>query len=129
MMLYPMKYVVPTLMIVLASFNPANAGDAYVETLLNICTTAQNTGDEGTIKSIANQVKNEQIPDDEFLATSYNECLKAAFGETENAQDIFALLKRISNAKNQLIADCEKLLLATPQIEISQQIFKETLTI
>ena len=63
-MLSLMKYLVPSFMLILASFNPANAGDAYVETLLNICTTAQNTGDVGTIKSIANQVKNEQIPGD-----------------------------------------------------------------
>ena len=122
-----MKYVAPPFMLILASYIPANADDAYVETLLNICTTAQNTGDEVTIKSIANQVKNEQIPDGELLARSYNECLKAAFGETENAQDISALLKRISDAKNQIIADCDKLLLAAPQVAIAHPTCKETL--
>lgn len=127
MMLYLMKYVVPSFMLILASYIPANAGDAYVETLLNICTTAQNAGDEGTIKSIENQVKNEQIPGDELLARSYNECLKAAFGETEGAQDISVLLKRISDAKNQIIADCDKLLLAAPPVAIAHPTCKDIL--
>ena len=124
-MLSLMKYLLLSFMLILASFNPANAGGAYVETLLNICTTAKNTGDVGTIKSIANQVKNEQIPGDELLARSYNECLKAAFGETENAQDISVLLNRISDAKNQIIADCDKLLVAAPQVAIAHPTCKE----
>ena len=126
-MLSLMKYLVPSFMFILASFSPANAGDAYVETLLNICTTAQNPGDLGTIKSIANQVKNEQIPGDELLTRSYNECLKAAFGETENAQDISVLLNRISDAKNQIIADCDKLLVAAPKVAIAHPTCKEIL--
>ena len=124
-MLDLMKYIVCSLLLMLISFQPANAGDAYVETLLNICTTAQNTGDKGTIKNIANQVKNEQIPDDKLLARSYNECLQAAFGKTDKAQDISVLLKRISDAKNQIIADCDKLLVAAPQVAIAHPTCKE----
>ena len=124
-MLDLMKYMVCSLLLLLVSFQPANAGDAYVETLLNICTTAQNAGDEGTIKNIANQVKNEQIPDDELLARSYNDCLKAAFEEPENAPDISALLKRISDTETQLIADCDKLLVAAPQVAIAHPTCKE----
>jgi len=124
-MLDLMKYIVSSLLLMLIIFQPANAGDAYVETLLNICTTAQNTGDKGTIKNIANQVKNEQIPDDKLLARSYNECLKAAFGKTDKAQNISVLLNRISDAKNQIIADCDKLLVAAPQVAIAHPTCKE----
>jgi len=122
-----MKYVVFSLTLLYSSACHAKAGNTYVETLLNICTIAQKTGDTGTIKNIANQIKNEQMPSDDLLAKRFNECLTAAFGKTDNSNNVSDLLKRIDDTEKKLKADCNNLLIEAPQVAIAHSICKEIL--
>lgn len=122
-----MKYVVFSLTLLLSNVCHANAGNTYLETLLNICTIAQKAGDTGTIKNIANQIKNEQMPSDNLLAKRFSECLTAAFGDTDNSNNVSDLLKRIDDTEKKLKADCNNLLLEAPQVAIAHSICKEIL--
>ena len=105
----------------------ADMSDVRRNTLINICTTAQKSSDLGTIRNVANQLKDAKRPDDIMLGKQYDECLLIAYGESTPSVDVEALLKKINEMAEQLHADCRSLLNAAPEIAISNPICKDIL--
>jgi len=105
----------------------AEMSDVHRNTLINICTTAQKSSDLGTIRNIANQLKDAERPDDRMRGEQYDECLLIAYGEPTPSVDVEALLKKINETAEQLHADCRSLLNAAPEIAISNPICKDIL--
>ena len=117
--------------LILITFIPialmADMSDVRRNTLINICTTAQKSSDLGTIRNIANQLKDAERPDDIMLGKQYDECLLIAYGKPTPSVDAEALLKKITETAEQLNADCRSLLNAAPEIAISNPICKDIL--
>ena len=105
----------------------ADMSDVGRNTLINICTTAQKSSDLGTIRNVANQLKDAKRPDDIMLGKQYDECLLIAYGEPTPSVDVEALLKKITETAEQLHADCRILLNASPEVAISNPICKDIL--
>ena len=116
---------------ILITFAPtvlmADMSDVRRNTLINICTTAQKSSDLGTIRNIANQLKDAERPDDIMLSKQYDECLLIAYGKPTSSVDVEALLKKINETAEQLYADCRSLLNASPEVAISNPICKDIL--
>ena len=117
--------------LILITFIPnalmADMSDVRRSTLINICTTAQKSSDLGTIRNVANQLKDAKRPDDITLGKQYDECLLIAYGEPTPSVDVEALLKKINEMAEQLHADCRSLLNAAPEIATSNPICKDIL--
>ena len=105
----------------------AEMSDVRRNTLINICTTAQKSSDLGTIRNVANQLKNAERPANIMLGKQYDECLLIAYGEPTPSVDVEALLKKINETAEQLHADCRSLLNASPEVAISNPICKDIL--
>ena len=105
----------------------AEMSDVRLNTLINICNTAQKSSDLGTIRNVANQLKNAERPDDIMLGKQYDECLLIAYGKPTSSVDVEALLKKINETAEQLHDDCRSLLNASPEIAISNPICKDIL--
>ena len=56
----------------------ADMSEVRRNTLINICATAQKSSDLGTIRNVANQLKDAERPDDIMLGKQYDECLLIA---------------------------------------------------
>jgi len=116
---------------ILITFAPtaliAEMSDVRRNTLINICTTAQKSSDLGTIRNVANQLKNAERPANIMLGKQYDECLLIAYGEPTPSVDVEALLKKINETAEQLHADCRSLLNASPEVAISNPICKDIL--
>jgi hypothetical protein len=116
---------------ILITFAPtvlmADMSDVRRNTLINICTTAQKSSDLGTIRNVANQLKDAKRPDDILLGKQYDECLLIAYGEPTPSVDVEALLKKINETAEQLHADCRSLLNASPEVAISNPFCKDIL--
>ena len=117
--------------LILITFVPttlvAEMSDVRLNTLINICNTAQKSSDLGTIRNVANQLKDAERPNDIMLGKQYDECLLIAYGEPTPSVDVEALLKKINEMAEQLHADCRSLLNAAPEIAISNPICKDIL--
>ena len=117
--------------LILLTFIPtalmAEMSDVRLNTLINICTTVQKTSDLGTIRNVANQLKDAERPDDIMLGKQYDECLLIAYGKPTSSVDVEALLKKINETAEQLHDDCRSLLNASPEIAISNPICKDIL--
>ena len=117
--------------LILITFIPttlvAEMSDVRLNTLINICNTAQKSSDLGTIRNVANQLKDAERPNDIMLGKQYDECLLIAYGEPTPSVDVEALLKKINEMAEQLHADCRSLLNAAPEIAISNPICKDIL--
>jgi len=117
--------------LILITFIPtalmAEMSDVRRNTLINISTTAQKTADLGTIRNVANQLKDAERPDDIMLGKQYDECLLIAYGKPTSSVDVEALLKKINETAEQLHDDCRSLLNASPEIAISNPICKDIL--
>tara|TARA_B100000886_G_C20060892_1_gene341676 strand:+ start:127 stop:477 length:351 start_codon:yes stop_codon:yes gene_type:complete len=105
----------------------AEMSDVRINTLINICNTAQKSSDLGTIRNVANQLKDAERPDDIMLGKQYDECLLIAYGKPTSSVDVEALLKKINETAEQLHDDCRSLLNASPEIAISNPICKDIL--
>lgn len=105
----------------------ADMSDVRRNTLINICAAAQKSSDLGTLRNIANQLKDAERPDDIILGKQYDECLLIAYGEPTPSVDVEALLKKINDAAEQLHDDCRSLLNASPEVAISNPICKNIL--
>lgn len=105
----------------------AEMSDVRRNTLINICDTAQETSDLGTIRTIANQLKNADRPSDILLGKKYDECLLIALGKPKATIDIDTLLKKINETAAKLNTDCRTLLNASPEIAINNPICKTIL--
>ena len=77
--------------LILITFIPnalmADMSDVRRNTLINICDTAQKSSDLGTIRNIANQLKDANRPADIALGEKYDECLLIAFGKPKASID------------------------------------------
>ena len=117
--------------LILITFVPtdllAEMSDVRRNTLINICTIAQKSSDLGTIRNLANQLKDAERPDDIMLGKQYDECLLVAYGKPTPSVDVEELLKNINDAAKQLHDDCRSLLDASPEIAISNPICKDIL--
>ena len=117
--------------LILITFIPtalmAEMSDVRLNTLINICTMAQKTSDLGTIRNVANQLKDAERPDDIMLGKQYDECLLIAYGKPTSSVDVEALLKKINETAEQLHDDCRSLMNASPEIAISNPICKDIL--
>ena len=117
--------------LILITFIPttlvAEMSDVRLNTLINICNTAQKSSDLGTIRNVANQLKDAERPDDIMLGKQYDECLLIAYGKPTSSVDVEALLKKINETAEQLHDDCRSLLNASPEIAISNPICKDIL--
>ena len=105
----------------------AEMSDFRLNTLISICNTAQKSSDLGTIRNVANQLKDAERPDDIMLGKQYDECLLIAYGKPTSSVDVEALLKKINETAEQLHDDCRSLLNASPEIAISNPICKDIL--
>ena len=105
----------------------AEMSDVRINTLINICNTAQKSSDLGTIRNVANQLKDAERPDDIMPGKQYDECLLIAYGKPTSSVDVEALLKKINETAEQLHDDCRSLLNASPEIAISNPICKDIL--
>ena len=117
--------------LILITFVPtdllAEMSDVRRNTLINICTIAQKSSDLGTIRNVANQLKDAERPDDIMLGKQYDECLLVAYGKPRPSVDVEELLKKINDAAKQLHDDCRSLLDASAEIAISNPICKDIL--
>ena len=117
--------------LILITFVPtdllAEMSDVRRNTLINICTIAQKSSDLGTIRNVANQLKDVERPGDIKLGKQYDECLLVAYGKPISSVDIEELFKKINDAAEQLQDDCLSLLDASAEIAISNPICKDIL--
>jgi hypothetical protein len=117
--------------LILITFVPtdllAEMSDVRRNTLINICTIAQKSSDLGTIRNVANQLKDAERPDDIMLGKKYDECLLVAYGKPISSVDVAELFKKINDAAEQLQDDCLSLLDASAEIAISNPICKDIL--
>ena len=117
--------------LILITFVPtdllAEMSDVRRNTLINICTIAQKSSDLGTIRNVANQLKDVERPGDIKLGKQYDECLVVAYGKPISSVDVEELFKKINDAAEQLQDDCLSLLDASAEIAISNPICKDIL--
>ena len=117
--------------LILITFVPtgllAEMSDVRRNTLINICTIAQKSSDLGTIRNVANQLKDVERPGDIKLGKQYDECLLVAYGKPISSVDVAELFKKINDAAEQLQDDCLSLLDASAEIAISNPICKDIL--
>ena len=117
--------------LILITFVPtdllAEMSDVRRNTLINICTIAQKSSDFGTIRNVANQLKDVERPGDIKLGKQYDECLLVAYGKPISSVDVEELFKKINDAAEQLQDDCLSLLDASAEIAISNPICKDIL--
>jgi len=120
-----------SLVLVLITFVPtdllAEMSDVRRNTLINICTIAQKSSDLGTIRNVANQLKDVERPGDIKLGKQYDECLLVAYGKPISSVDVEELFKKINDSSEQLQDDCLSLLDASAEIAISNPICKDIL--
>jgi len=102
--------------------------DNRLRVLLNICDAAQKSADLGTVRNIASQIQNTELPDNEHLAAAFENCLSTAFGETKKKPNVNQLIEEVENTYSKLEADCRALLRVGPEIAIVHPICKAVLT-
>ena len=100
----------------------AEMSDIRRNTLIKICDTAQKSSDLGTIRNIANQLKEADRPADNVLNEKYDECLSIAFGKPKASVDIDVLLKKIDESAAELNDACLNLLNVSPEVAINHSI-------
>ena len=131
MLMLEVRSMIRVYSLILITFIPtalmADMSDVRRNTLINICTTAMKSPDLGTIRNVANQLKDAKRPNDILLSKQYDECLLIAYGEPLSFVDVDALLKKINEIAEQLHADCRNLLNAAPEIAISNPICEDIL--
>ena len=117
--------------LILITFIPtvlmADMSDVRRNTLINICTTAEKSSDLGTIRNVANQLKDAKRPDDIMLGKQYDECLLISYGKPTSSVDVEELLTKITETAEQLHANCRSLLNASPEVAVSNPICKDIL--
>lgn len=99
----------------------AQIKEVRLKTLLSICEAAQSTNDLGTIKNIANQIKDAPLQSDQILASRMRICLSAANGGETIKINAEALLKSISEKMSAIESDCNALLEIAPNIALDNK--------
>ena len=117
-----MRSIYVILIVLLSSNVNAQMREAHLKTLLSICETAQSNNDLGTVKNIANQIKNEPLHSDQVLASKMKNCLSAAFGVEAVKVDSEGLVKSIAEKMSAIESDCKLLLENAPNIALDNKI-------
>ena len=117
-----MRSIYVILIVLLSSNANAQMREAQLKTLLSICETAQSNNDLGTVKNIANQIKNEPPHSDQVLASKMKNCLSAAFGVETVEVDSEGLVKSIAEKMSAIESDCKLLLENAPNIALDNKI-------
>ena len=99
----------------------AQIKEVRLKTLLSICEAAQSTNDLGTIKNIANQIKDAPLQSDQILASRMRICLSAANGGETIKINAEALLKSISEKMLAIESDCNALLEIAPNVALDNK--------
>jgi len=99
----------------------AQIKEVRLKTLLSICEVAQSTNDLGTIKNIANQIKDAPLQSDQILASRMRICLSAANGGETIKINAEALLKSISEKMSAIESDCNALLEIAPNVALDNK--------
>lgn len=100
----------------------AERNSARLFTLTNICETAMRTGDLGTVKSIARQLIDQKLPDDDILINKIQRCLNSAYGERDMGNEKTQtnnLIAAIRSHEQALKVLCNKLLDQEPRAAIA----------
>ena len=105
----------------------AEMSDGRRNTLISICDTAQNSSDLGTVRSIANKLKDAERPADIMLGAKYDACLQTAYGEVEGSLGVDGLLAKITETAKQLDGHCRNLLYVAPEVAITNSVCKHIL--
>ena len=90
--------------------------------LTNICETAMRTGDLGTVKSIARQLIDQKLPDDDILISKIQKCLNSAYGDRDQGNvktQTNNLIAAIRSHDQALKVLCNKLLDQEPRAAIA----------
>ena len=103
----------------------AQIKEVRLKTLLSICETAQSTNDLGTIKNIANQIKDAPLQSDQKLASRMTICLSAANGGGTIKINAEGLVKSISEKMSEIESECNALLEIAPNIALDNKICRE----
>ena len=117
-----MRSIYVILIVLLSSNANAQMREAHLKTLLSICETAQSNNDLGTVKNIANQIKDEPFYSDQVLASKMKNCLSAAFGVETVKVDSEGLVKLIAEKMAAIESDCKLLLENAPNIALDNKI-------
>ena len=99
----------------------AQIKEVRLRTLLSICEAAQSTNDLGTIKNIANQLKDEPLQSNHILASRMRICLLAANGGEPIKINAEGLVKSIAEKMLAIESDCNALLEIAPNIAINNK--------
>ena len=100
----------------------AERNSARLFTLTNICETAMRTGDLGTVKSIARQLIDQKLPDDDILISKIQKCLNSAYGDRDQGNvktQTNNLIAAIRSHDQALKVLCNKLLDQEPRAAIA----------
>ena len=90
--------------------------------LSNICETAILTGDLGTVKSIARQLIDQKLPDNDTLISKVQRCLNSAYGDRDLSKaktQTNNLIAAIRGHDRALKVLCSKLLDQEPRAAIA----------
>jgi hypothetical protein len=117
-----MRPILIILIIFLASNANGEMREMRLKTLLSICETAQSNNDLGTIKNIANQIKDEPLHSDEILSVKMKSCLVAAFGSYDGKVSAKGLVQSIAEKMLAVENDCKLLLKTAPNVALENQI-------
>ena len=103
----------------------AQIKEVRLKTFLSICETAQSTNDLGTIKNIANQLKDEPLQSNHILASRMRICLSAANGGETTKINAEGLVKSIAEKMSEIESECNALLEIAPNIALDNKICRE----
>ncbi|MDA8714146.1 hypothetical protein N9M37_06220 [Planktomarina temperata] len=99
----------------------AQIKEVRLKTLLSICETAQSTNDLGTIKNIANQLKDEPLQSNHILASRMRICLSATNGGETTKINAEGLVKSIAEKMLAIESDCNALLEIAPNVALENK--------
>jgi hypothetical protein len=99
----------------------AQIKEVRLKTLLSICETAQSTNDLGTIKNIANQLKDAPLQSDHILASRMRICLSAANGGETIKINAEGLVKSIAEKMLAIESNCNALLEIAPNVALDNK--------
>ena len=99
----------------------AQIKEVRLRTLLSICEAAQSTNDLGTIKNIANQIKDAPLQSDQILASRMRICLSAANGGETIKINAEGLVKSIAEKMLAIESNCNALLEIAPNVALDNK--------
>ena len=99
----------------------AQIKEVRLRTLLSICEAAQSTNDLGTIKNIADQIKDAPLQSDQILASRMRICLSAANGGETIKINAESLVKSIAEKMLAIESDCDALLEIAPNVALDNK--------